>query len=64
MYVKGVLIMGRKALEINSLHEYKTEALTNLKNTTDSKYTRLVLTIIMIIKIIFLVSFYQSIRPI
>lgn len=56
--------MRRKALEINSLHEYKTEDLTNLKNTTDSKYTRLVLTIIIIIKIIFLVSFYQSIRPI
>jgi hypothetical protein len=48
MYVKEVLIMGRKALEINSLHEYKTEDLTNLKNTTDSKYTRLVLTIIII----------------
>lgn len=38
--------MGRKALEINSLHGYEIEDLTNLKNTTDSKYTRLVLTII------------------
>lgn len=38
--------MGRKSLEVNSLHGYKIEDLINLKNTTESKYARLVLTII------------------
>jgi len=38
--------MGRKSLEIGSLHGYKIEELVELKNTTNSKFTRLVLAVI------------------
>jgi transposase len=38
--------MGRKQLEITSLHGLKIEELIDLKNNTNSKYARLVLTTI------------------
>ena len=36
--------MGRKSFEISSLYGYKIEDLIALKNNTNSKYSRLVLT--------------------
>lgn len=38
--------MGRKSLEIESLYGHKIEELVELKNTINSKYSRLVLTVI------------------
>lgn len=38
--------MGRKSIEITTLHGYKIEELIQLKNSLDSKYSRIVLTAI------------------
>ncbi|QXE17835.1 winged helix-turn-helix domain-containing protein [Clostridium sp. 001] len=38
--------MGRKSFEIESLYDYKIEDLIELKNTTNSKFTRLVLAVV------------------
>jgi transposase len=38
--------MGRKASAIESLYEYKIEELVELKNNINSKYSRLVLTVV------------------
>lgn len=43
---EGVLNMGRLSIQVTTLHEYTLEELINLKNTTESKYTRLALTAI------------------
>lgn len=38
--------MGRPSIQVTTLHGYTFEELINLKNTTESKYTRLALTAI------------------
>lgn len=38
--------MGRPSIPVQTLHDYTIEELINLKNTTNSKYTRLALTAI------------------
>ena len=38
--------MGRKSFQITSLYGYKVEELVELKNTTNSRYSRLALTVI------------------
>ena len=40
--------MGRKSFQITSLYGYKVEELVELKNTTNSRYSRLALTVITI----------------
>lgn len=46
MYGRRCLIMGRTTIQVTTLHGYTIEDLIDLKNNTESKHSRLVLTTI------------------